>query len=173
MHHFCCSLWYQRVFLFSPLRTPHITSSHIAARGLLWLCRKPGSVADKWLRPGEVNDNIEWTSEQLNVLVAAADSDDPQVVMQVQRARGGERERTAVSMRKELAESQKETYKKARRALFTRTCSHTCTGATWYPHSMHAVVRGHHACAHQDSAHSLQSPERPSLSGCEYTHSTR
>lgn len=55
---------------------------HIAARGLLWLCRKPGSTTDKWQRPGEITD-ISWTSEQLHVLVSAADSDDPHVVMQV------------------------------------------------------------------------------------------
>jgi hypothetical protein len=53
-----------------------------AARGLLHLCRKPGCHGDKWQRPTELT-NITWTSEQLAILVNAADSQDPEVVLQV------------------------------------------------------------------------------------------
>ena len=53
-----------------------------AARGLLHLCRKPGCHGDKWQRPTELT-NITWTSEQLAILVDAADSQDPEVVLQV------------------------------------------------------------------------------------------
>ena len=53
-----------------------------AARGLLHLCRKPGCHGDKWQRPTEMT-NVTWTSEQLAILVNAADSQDPEVVLQV------------------------------------------------------------------------------------------
>ena len=63
-------------------KSPDKETRHTAAQGLLWLCRKPGSRSDSWQRPGELNE-VKWTSEQLAILVSAADCHDPVVVMQV------------------------------------------------------------------------------------------
>ncbi len=63
-------------------RSPDRETRHTAARGLLWLCRKPGSTSDKWQQPCELNE-VRWTSEQLAILVSAADCHDPVVVMHV------------------------------------------------------------------------------------------